>query len=309
MRVLVTGSSAHLARALLPRLLADPRIRQVTGVDLRPGDFSHPNFTPVQLDVRDPALAAHLAGIDALVHLAFVVMQGDLKMRRQDRAYIRDVNVNGSQAVFTLAARAGVKTLIHLSSAAVYALPLRQAPATETHPRAALPGFAYAEDKIAVETWLEDFEREHAELRVVRLRPHVILGPRAQPFLRALLRAPVYPRLPSPAPLTQCVHEDDVAQAIERALFAPVRGAFNLACADAVSFRDLQRKVHGWALPLPLALVRGAFYAAWRYAGYGTDPAWLAGMPHTLTLDTTRARTELQWRPRHPTIDACLKAL
>lgn len=309
MRVLVTGSSAHLARVLLPRLLGDARISHVTGVDLCPGDFSHPRFSFVRLDVRDPALAAHLAGIDAVVHLAFVVLQGDLKARRNDRAHIRDVNLRGSQNVFTLSERAGVHTLVHLSSAAVYALPLQPAPAAESHPRAALPGFAYAEDKVALEEWLDGFEREHAGLRLVRLRPHVILGPRAQPFLRALLRAPVCPRLPRPAPLTQCVHEDDVAQAIERALFAPVRGAFNLACEDAASFCDLQRKLHGRVLPLPLALVRGAFYAAWRYGGYGTDPAWLAGMAHTLTLDTTRARTELHWRPHHPTVDACLKAL
>lgn len=309
MRVLVTGSSAHLARVLLPRLLADPRIHHVTGVDLRESDFHHPRFTPVRLDVRDRALAAYLAEIDAVVHLAFVVLQGDLKTRRRDRAHIRDVNLGGSRNVCTLAERAGVKTFIHLSSAAVYALPLQHAPATEDHPRGALPDFAYAEDKVALEDWLDVFEHEHPRLRIARLRPHVILGPQAQPFLRALLAAPIYPHLPRPAPLTQCVHEDDVAQAIELALFAPVRGAFNLACADAASFRDLQREVHGWALPLPLALVRGAFYAAWRYWGYGTDPAWLAGMRHTLTLDTTRARTELQWRPAHPTIDACLKAL
>ncbi len=309
MRVLVTGSSAHLARVLLPRLLADARVTHVTGIDLRANDFRHSRFTPVRLDVRDPGLAAHLAGIDAVVHLAFVVLQGDLVARRRDRTYIRDVNVTGTQNVCTLAERAGVKSFIHLSSAAVYALPLQPAPATENHPRHALPGFAYAEDKVAVEDWLDGFEREHPHLRIVRLRPHVILGPRAQPFLRALLRAPVYPRLPRPVPLTQCVHEDDVAQAIQMTLFTPVRGAFNLACADAVSFRDLQRTLHGWALPLPLALVRGAFYAAWRYWGYGTDPAWLEGLPHTLTLDTTRARTELQWRPRHPTMDACLKAL
>lgn len=309
MHILVTGSSAHLARVLLPRLLADTRIAHVTGVDLRQSGFSHPRFTPVRLDVRDPGLATHLASIDAVVHLAFVVLHGNLRAHRHDRAYIHDVNLRGSQHVCTLAERAGVKTFIHLSSAAVYALPLQQTPATEAHPRRALPGFAYAEDKVALEDWLDQFEREHADLRIARLRPHVILGPQAQPFLRALLRAPVYPHLPRPAPLTQCVHEDDVAQAIELALFAPVRGAFNLACVDAASFAALQRKLHGWALPLPLALVRGAFYAAWRYWGYGTDPAWLAGMRHTLTLDTTRARTELHWRPRHPTIDACLKAL
>jgi UDP-glucose 4-epimerase len=307
MRVLVTGSSAHLARPLLPLLCNDTRIDGVIGVDVAPPFFSHPRFTPVNLDVRSPALAAHLDGVDAVVHLAFVVMQGDLRRDRRNRALMRAINVAGSQNVFELAARARVGTLIHVSSAAVYALPARTSPINEDDTRRALPGFGYGEDKVTVEEWLDGFEARNAA-RVVRLRPHVILGPHAQPLLAALVRAPFHPRLPEPTPLTQCVHESDVAEAVRLALFTRAHGAFNLACADAASFRDIQRVVRPHSLPLPLAAVRLLFATAWAF-GYGTDPGWLTGINHSLVLDCARARAQLGWRPRFDSIHRCVAAL
>ncbi|HEX9625414.1 MAG TPA: NAD-dependent epimerase/dehydratase family protein [Acidiferrobacterales bacterium] len=298
MRIAVTGSASRLARVLLPRLLDDPRVAEVVGIDVRAPRLHHPRLTPVTLDVRAPELGAVLDGIDMLAHLAFVVMQADLGRHRRDRALMRDINVGGSINVFSRAAAAGVRRIVHLSSAAVYRLD-GTAPMTETQPRAALAGFHYGADKAAVEDWLDGFERDHTRIGVVRLRPHAILGPQAQPFLRALLRLPFYPALPAPAPLTQCVHEDDVAEAVLLALFGAARGAFNLACADALPFRALVGARHRLALPLPWGLARAGFALGWRWFGWGTDPGWLPGLRHPVVLDSTRARRELGWRPRH----------
>lgn len=311
MKVLVTGSASHLARALLPRLLGEARIAQVIGVDLKPAPLVHARYRHVLLDVRAAALADWLAGVEAVVHLAFVVMQSDLGARRRDRAWMRDINVRGSCQVFALSAELGVRTLIHCSSAAVYAP--AAVPGTvlcEAHPRGALPGFAYAEDKIAVEDWLDRFEAQHTSPRVVRLRPHLILGPRAQPYLKKLVRLPYYPRLPDPPPRLQCVHEDDVAQAIIAALFTPqARGAYNLAVADALSLREIKRLVCGRAVGVPLVALRALATLAWELFDYGTDPAWVQGLRYDLVLDSSRARRELGWRPRYDSVRDCLAAL
>lgn len=304
MKVLVTGSSSHLARALLPRLAARPEVEQILGVDRRAPVFRDDRYTHVLLDVRSAQLARLMAGIDAVVHLAFVVMHGALGPERNDRALIREINVVGGQNVFRAAAAARVPAVVHVSSAAVYELPARERPIPEAHPRKPLPGFAYAEDKIALEDWLDHFEREHRETRVVRLRPHVILGPHAQPYLRALVRAPFYVRLSDPAPRLQVVHEADVVSAVLAALTREVSGAFNLATADAATLRSLKPL----ALPLPFPLARGLVRLAWRL-GHGTEPAWLEGLRHELVLDTTRARRRLGWRPRYDTVAACLAAI
>lgn len=306
MRILVTGCSGHLGRILIPRLLAASGIRSVIGLDIVKPPFKHPRFAFVRADVRDTSLAQHFAGIDALVHLAFVVMQGVLKERRDDRALMRAINVDGSINIFNLAAASGVKTIIYLSSAAVYALPNAHQRIDENQPRRALPGFGYAEDKVTLEEWLDRYEDLHRDLRLVRLRPHIILGPSAHRFLKALLRLPLYPRVRAE---WQCVHEDDVVHAIRLALFNTARGAFNLACADVGTYYSMQRALRRFALPIaPVWMQRGLKFA-WRRFGWGTDAAWTSGIRHDLKLDIARARQQLGWVPRYSFGDICRATL
>jgi nucleoside-diphosphate-sugar epimerase len=290
-RILVTGSSGQFARALLPMLCAHPDIDMVTGMDLRAPHFAHPRFAAIRGDIRDPHVARQLAGHDALVHLAFVVLRG-----RMSEAEMFDINVTASHKLFHAARAAGVKRLIHLSSAAVYGQGVHL---NESAPYAPLPGFLYARHKAHLEQLLA------LELpECVRLRPHVILGPHAQPLLRQLLNQPCYPRLPEPQPLLQCVHEDDVARAVLLALGKDARGAFNLASDDSFSFRDVIRGRHRVSIPLPLAAVRWSVSVAWRSLGWGGEPAWVEGLTRTLLVNCRRAIVELGWRSNWTTVAA-----
>jgi UDP-glucose 4-epimerase len=285
MRVFVTGSSAQLARALLPRLCAHPGVTQVTGVDLAPPHFAHPKFSAVALDIRDDQLARHMENHSILINLAFRVLRG-----RMSETAMFDININGGHKVFRAAHAAGVARLIHVSSAAVYGSGenLR-----EDAPLAPLAGFLYGQHKARLEQWLA------AEFpQCLRLRPHVILGPNAQPLLKWLLGQPFHLRLPEPAPRLQCVHEQDVVDAVLLAMGSGVRGALNLAAAESFSFRDAVRARHRSSLPLPVPLARAALGAAWKLTGWGGEPAWIDGLARNLTLDCSRALRELGWRSR-----------
>lgn len=286
MNVFVTGSSSHLAQALLPILCAEPAIGRVTGVDLAPPRFFHAKFHAKQLDIRDRGLASMIEGHDALVHLAFVVLRG-----RMSESDMFDVNVTGSHKLFHAARQAGVGRLIHLSSAAVYGSGMHL---NEGAPFAPLPGFLYARHKAHLERLLET---EFPEC--VRLRPHVILGRHAQPLLRYLLKLPCYLSLPEPQPLLQCVHEDDVAGAVLLALNREVSGAFNLAAEDSFSYRDAIRGRHRISIPLPRSVARAGLEFAWRYWGWGGEPAWIEGLTRTLLINCRRAAVELGWKSRH----------
>ena len=291
MNVLVTGSSSHLARAVLPLLCAQAHIERVTGVDIAPPHFAHEKFHAVQCDIRAPHMTALLEGQHALVHLAFVVLRGHMR-----ESAMAEINVDGSLQLFHAARAAGVQRLVQLSSAAVYG---RGAQLAEDAALAPLPGFLYAGHKAQLERVLAaDFPE------CVRLRPHVILGPNAQPLLRRLLDLPLYLALPQPLPQIQCVHEVDVARAILCAIEREVRGPFNLAATGTCSYRDLILQRHRHALPLPLPLARPALRAAWWLTGWGGEPAWIEGLAHTLTLDCARAQRELHWQCNYDTIAA-----
>ncbi|MDA8381636.1 MAG: NAD-dependent epimerase/dehydratase family protein [Betaproteobacteria bacterium] len=284
MNVLVTGTSGCLAHALLPKLCAHPDIARVTGIDRKPCAFRHDKFTAWVRDIRDPDMVRLLNGTDALVHLAFVVLKG-----RTATAAMAAINVHGSIRLFEAAA--GVPRIIHLSSAAVYG---HGEMLTEEAPFRPLPGFRYAAHKAALETYLE---RRRPD--AIRLRPHVILGPHAQPLLKGLLRQPFYVRLPDPQPTLQCVHEDDVADAIVASLSTPGTGPFNLAGPERFAFRDMLLTVAPHARPIPPRVAAIALRLGHAIAGIGGEPGWLQGIHRPLTLDCGRARERLHWAPQH----------
>lgn len=290
MKVFVTGSSSRFAAALLPRLCAQPGIEQVTGIDLAPPAYQHPKFRASVADFRSPELESMVEGHGGFIHLGYVVLRG--RMPEQE---MFDVNVTGSLKAFHAARRAGALRLIHLSSAAVYGEGVHL---PEDAPLAPLPGFLYAQHKAHLERLLE---LEFPEC--VRLRPHVILGPNAQPVLRRLLNQPFHVRLPDPQPLLQCVHEEDVARAVCSALERNVRGAFNLATEDSFSFRDALRLRRRLTLPLSPSAAAALARFAWRSFGWGGEPAWVDGLTRTLLVNCRRAALELGWRSTRGAIE------
>lgn len=291
MKIFVTGVASRLARGLLPRLLADPAISRITGIDLHAPGLRHPRLEFRRLDFRDPAAAALMPGHGALIHLAFVVLRG-----RMSAPAMHSVNVDGSLRVFHSARNAGVPRLIHVSSAAVYGSGEHLREDAALNP---VPGFLYAQHKAQLEARLA------AEFPdCLRLRPHIILGREAQPVLKQLLQQPFYLRLPDPQPLLQCVHEEDVAQALLHGLNSRCTGPLNLAAEDPFSFAEVIRRLHPVSAALPYGLARGTLGMLWRGFGWGGETAWLKGLAKTLTLDCGRARGELGWRPRYTAWEA-----
>jgi UDP-glucose 4-epimerase len=276
MKILVTGSSGHLAQVLLPKLCAHPGIKHVTGIDIAAPLYVHNKFEHRQIDVRAPSLTALLAEHDALVHLAFVVLRGKL-----DAATMHALNVIATQKLFTAAEHIGIKRRIFLSSAAVYGLGENLDEDAVFRP---IPGFHYADHKTELEHWFALNQPD-----TVRLRPHIILGQNCLPLFRQLLAMPLYVHLPNPQPQLQYVHEDDVAEAILLSLFSDATGPFNLAAPGTFSFKEVIQRRHRFALPLPLWFVKAFLNLAWNITGWGGEPAWLDGMQHSLTLDCTRA--------------------
>ena len=286
MKVFVTGSSAHLAAALLPRLCARPEVEQVTGVDVVPARFDHPRFSATEADIRDPRLENLLAGHDGLVHLAGISLGGAMP-----EPEMFDINVNGGHKVFHAARRAGVKRLIYVSSAAVYGsgVHLREEAPFRPPPQLAVARHhAHLEKLLAIEF-----------PECVRFRPQVVLGPHARPALQRLFRLPFYVSAPEPHPLLQCVHENDAASAIVLALEHDVRGPFNLAIEDNFTLREIAKRRHRLAVPLPPFAARGGLRAARRWCGWDGDPAWLEIMTRTLLVNCRRAAVELGWRSTH----------
>jgi nucleoside-diphosphate-sugar epimerase len=307
MKIAVTGAAGYLGSVLLPRLLAEPDVEEVRAFDRRPvagPAADSARVRSLRVDVRAGELVRYLEGCDAVVHLAFVVVDHAAGL---SRAEIDSINVEGTRNLVQAAQAAGVSQLVYTSSAAAYGSWTDNPPRIiESWPLRGTPGFYYAETKARVEQLLDELAPDSQSLRVVRLRPHVIVGPRLGARTRLLFAARVLPVMQEGDPEQQLVWEDDVAEAVVLALRARAQGAFNLGaepCPVSASARASGARV----LRLPHALLRAPMALAWKL-GRGFDPGWVDMLRYRLIVDSSRARTELGWAPRHDTL-GCVRAL
>lgn len=289
MNVLVTGTATPFAEILLPRLLAHPGVELVIGVDREQAAFQHERFVQVLIDPRSAQLARVLRGLDAVIHLAAELADADPV-----------ASVVGTQNLCALAHAAGTRHLIHLSSALIY--DTRSTPRItaldERHTRGVPTGCAPLEALRSIEDWLDGFESQHPDIRLVRLRPHWVLGRHSGSLLAKLLRGRLRLKLPEPPPPIQCVHEDDVVQAILQALDAETGGAFNLAAKEVTSIPALHRRSRWLRLPGRPGLI-----------AHRTDSSTpcLELLRYPLVLDTRRARSDLGWKPKRDTASAAAR--
>jgi nucleoside-diphosphate-sugar epimerase len=262
------------------------------------------------VDVASGDLARHFDGADVVVHLAWLFQP------THDPVATWRANVLGSRRVFEAAARAGVVTLVYASSVGAYSPgPSDDHPVTEDWPTDGWPGAAYAREKAYVERILDVFERDHPDIRVVRMRPGFIFKWEAAPEQGRLFAGPLLPKRivrPGAIPFVpdipglrfQAVHSMDVGEAYRLAVTRPVTGAFNLAADPVIRPRELADLLEARLVPVPRALVRAFLAVTWQLRLVPAAPELLDMALRLPILDTTRAQTELGWRPRHTGVEA-----
>jgi nucleoside-diphosphate-sugar epimerase len=272
MRIVLTGASGFIGTALVPALRG--RGHQVVALDrAATGDLA--GFT---------GWSAHLAGSDAVVHLAALAHS-----RPVDEAQLRAVNVDATLALGRAAAAAGVK-MLQMSSVKVLGEETPQRPFDESSPPA--PQDAYGRAKAAAEAAL----REVPGLALTLLRPPLVYGPGVKANFLALLRAVARGW---PLPLASIenrrsfVYAGNLADAVVRCLELPLAAGKTYGVTDGapLSTPALCRAL-GTALGRPVRL-------------FSFPPALLELAPpakkltRSLVVDDGALRRELGWSPPH----------
>jgi len=301
MRIVVTGATGNVGTSVLRALAADDAVESIVGLARRLPSIAWPKTTFRRADVAADDLVSLFRGADAVIHLAWLIQPAREQRVRQA------VNVDGSTRVFDAVAKADVPALVHASSVGAYSpAPIGRA-VDERWPTDGIASSYYSMEKAQVERRLDLLERAHAGLRVVRLRPSLILKREAATEIRRLFLGPLMPGrvvqhvplLPYPRNLMlQVVATDDIAEAYRLAVRSDVRGAFNIAAAPVLDGPALSRVLGARPQAVPVSVVRAALAASWRLRLQPTSPGWLDLGMAAPVLDTTRARRELGWQPR-----------
>jgi nucleoside-diphosphate-sugar epimerase len=286
-RVVVTGASGNVGTSLVRALSRDPAVGTIVGIARR-----RPEWTVDKLEWATADLGVDsgggtdlddlLAGADVVVHLAWLFQPA------REPLTTWETNVLGSIRVFEAVARVGVPALVYSSSVGAYSPAPQDEFVPESWPTHGWPGASYTREKAYLERVLDGFEARHEDIRVVRMRPAFLFKAAsateqrrlfAGPFLPgSLVRPGLIPVIPDlPGLRAQALHTDD-------------------AVADA---RLLAELLDARVVPVPTWAVRGSLAAAWRLRLTPADPALFDAVLHMPLMDSTRARTELGWTPKH----------
>ncbi|MFE2728974.1 NAD-dependent epimerase/dehydratase family protein [Kitasatospora sp. NPDC059327] len=287
--VAVTGAAGVLGERVAARLVASPGVRKVLAVDDRRGEV--PGVQWRVLDVRDPAVAERLAGVDVVVHLAM-----DLGMESDPRARSA-YNVRGAQTVLTAAAAAGVHRVVLCTSAMVYgALADNEVPLAEDSELRATEEASLVGDLLEIERLARRAPRAHPGLQVTVLRPAVVVGPGVDTVLTRHFEAPRLLVVAGSRPCWQFCHVDDLAAALEYAALGLVEGEVTVGCDGWLEQEDVERLSGIRRMELPASLALGT---AARLHRLGLTPAPAGDLAYTMypwVVSGSRLH-EAGWRP------------
>ncbi|TQF03530.1 NAD-dependent epimerase/dehydratase family protein [Kitasatospora acidiphila] len=289
--VAVTGAAGVLGGRVAARLVASPGVRKVLAIDDRRGETAGVQWRV--LDVRDPAVAERLRGVDVVVHLAMDLgMESDPRVRS---AY----NVRGAQTVVTAAAAAGVQRVVLCTSAMVYgALPDNEVPLAEDSELRATEEASLVGDLLEIERLARRAPRAHPGLQVTVLRPAVVVGPGIDTVLTRHFEAPRLLVVAGSRPCWQFCHVDDLAAALEYAALGLVEGEVTVGCDGWLEQEEVEALSGIRRMELPASLALGT---AARLHRLGLTPAPAGDLAYTMypwVVSGSRLH-EAGWRPQY----------
>jgi UDP-glucose 4-epimerase len=296
-RILVTGVARWWGALVVQRLVDDPDVAEVIGIDVREPRYDLGRADYLKLDIRHSLIGklVRSVGIDTVIHTHTLIDSFDMDPRRA-----HEMNVIGTLNLLAGCAGAGspVKRFVLKSSGHVYGsrfdLPtsLREDYRLDTNSR-----HQFVRDIVEVESYVSDFAVRNPGIDILVLRFGNSLNPDEPQPLAKYLDLEVVPTVAGYDPMLQLIHRDDCVEALRIATKRGPAGAYNIAAGGAAPISKLLSgagKLHAPLLP-PFGIELAAF--ALRRTGVAfLSPQLLDLLRWGRTLSTAKAARELGFR-------------
>src|SRR6266849_1830339 len=301
-RVLVTGVARWWGALVVQRLVEDPDVAEVIGIDSREPRYDLGRADYLKLDIRHSLIGklVRSVGIDTVVHTLTRIDSFDM-----DPARAHEMNVIGTLNLLAGCAGEGspVRRFILKSSGHVYGsrfdLPIGL---REDHRLDTNSHHQFVRDIVEVESYAQDFAVRNPNIAILALRFSNSLNPQEPQPLARYLDLEVVPTVIGYDPPIQLIHFEDCIEAMALATKRGPAGAYNIAAPGAEPLSkllDSAGKLHAPLLP-PLGLGLAAF--AIRQAGVAfLSPQLLDLLRWGRALSTTKAARELGFRAARDT--------
>ena len=296
-RVLVTSGASDLGRVLCRRLHRD---FDVISIDTRafpdrPKDVDHH-----EIDLRRKAAQALIkkSKPELVVHI------GPMHDERPGRSRGSGL-LEATATLLKLVEEVGAKKLVVLSAATLYG-PSAVSAAFMSEDAALLGGQRHPRmaDAIAVDMMVQSFFWKSPGTETVILRPVHIIGPHMQNLVSRYLRMLRVPTLLGFDPMVQLVHEDDLTDAVVKALADGVRGVFNITGPTQAPLSRVLAVRGSHTIPVPGPLLAAALsrMGALRLTRVSDDE--LVHLKYACLVDGKRAQTVMGFAARRGLQDA-----
>jgi UDP-glucose 4-epimerase len=290
-RLLITGIAGGQGR-LVAKRVADSFA--VSGVDRAPWEGHPTHITVHTMDLRKKKFEDifRRERPSAVVHLAFV------RHFRADPMVRHEINVAGTKRLLECCATYGVKKLVVLSSSYVYgALPESPYYMDEETALNVSRHYPDIRDLAEVDTLCNTFLWKYPEIATAILRPVPTLGYYVHNSIGGYLKLRYVPTIMGFNPMTQFLHEEDLAEAIGRTLETGIRGIFNVTGPGAVPLKVAIRETGGTAVPLPEPIARTTIDSLFRLGLYHLPPGAIDFVKYPCTIDGRRFREATGFQP------------
>jgi UDP-glucose 4-epimerase len=298
MRVLIAGVAGHTGRLLAERLLAEPDVDAVIGIDARVCYPPIPGLRFVRVGPRQPEWLPLLSEADAAIHVGGLRWPPPWSRRDQEARLVED-----SKFFLRGVASAGLLKTIVLTSAALYGTQ-PPGPVTEQSPVRGHEASAYARARAQVSDVLDGMRYNGV---LTRLRAAWLCGPRHLGLIRAFdgraVRACGYEDR-----VLDVLHEDDLIAAVLWVLRHDLAGIYNVGASGGIAQRDAAALVSDDQTCIPLGWLVARAWWRWRWLRWRTPPLWVRSLYDSRPLDTSKLRAA-GWTPRYTPRQAMIEAL
>src|ERR1700716_2018561 len=258
-RVLVTGVARWWGALLVQRLIDDPDVAEIIGIDVREPRYDLGRADYLKLDIRHSLIGklVRAVGIDTVVHTMTRVDSFDMDPRRA-----HETNVIGTLNLLAGCAGEGspVRRFVLKSSGHVYGsrvdvpVGLREDHRLDSNSR-----HQFVRDIVEVESYVTDFGLRNPNIAILVLRFSNSLNPEEPQPLARYLDLEVVPTVGGYDPELPLIHRDDCVEAMYLATKRGPAGAYNIAAPGAEPLSkllDAAGQLHAPLLP-PIGLGRG----------------------------------------------------
>jgi nucleoside-diphosphate-sugar epimerase len=296
--IAVTGAATGLGADLVGRLAVNPAVAKVVAIDDRTGEDDSRDATDVLRfvrDVRDPALADWLDGVDVVVHLA---TDTALDAEREEQAAS---NVAAARGVLAAAAASGVRRVVMCTSAMVYgALPDNPVPLAEDDPLRARPDGGLLSDWLEIEGLAA---RAGGGVDVTVLRPAALVGPGVDTVVTRHFESPRLLVVRDTQPRWQFCHVDDLVRALELAALGCVSGSVTVGCEGWLEQSQVEQVCGLRRMEVPAQVAFGLVERLHRLGVVPTPASDLQFAVYPWVIPSTRLRAA-GWRPTYDNLTA-----